>query len=60
MTHDGCDVPQGSADVARPVSVHSHMTKCTPLCRFLQSMTKQPQPGEAGTDDAGVPVVPTM
>ena len=60
MTHDGCDVQQGSVDVGRPVCVHSHMTMCTPLCKCLQLMTKQLQPGEAGTDDAGVPVAPAI
>ena len=60
MTHDGYDVQQGSVDDARPASVHSHMTMCTPLCRCLQLTMKQLQPGEADTDDAGVPVAPTM
>ena len=60
MTHDICDVEPESADVGRPVCVHSHTTMCRPWCKCLQLTTTQLQRGEAGTDDAGVPVAPTI
>jgi len=60
MTHEGYDVQQGSVDDAQPACVHSHTTTCTPLCRCLQLTMKQPQPGEADIDGAGVQVAPTM
>ena len=60
MTHDRCGVRRGSADVDRRVYAHSHTTMCTPWCKCLQLTTMQIQTGEAGTDDAGVPVAPSI
>jgi len=60
IAYTECDVQQRSADVGQLVCVHSHTTMYRLWCRCLQSTLMQLQPGEAGTDDAGVPGAPTI